>query len=224
MDFDVITNNLKKSFEVWMENIVAYLAAMILPTVLIYIIIIVMMVVAVIPFLTGTITGVAVGMLMLLFILAVILLLTFFVVFPLWFSIAYMAVKGARGEKVEIRDLLYAFKSVSVYIKSWVAIIVLAVIFTISSIIPIIGPVICSILFTYAVYIYIMVPSEGIVYALTESFNIAKDNLAITIVAIIVIIILNSIGSLFVIGTIITMPISFIFLTFIIKELNPSIT
>ena len=224
MDFDVITNNLKKGFEVWMENVVAYLVAMVLPTVLMLIVIGIMWVVVFIPFLTGTLTGAAIGMVMALVMLAVMLFLSFFVVLPLEFGIVYMTVKGASGEKVEITDLFYAFKSVSAYTRSLVCIVVLGILFLISSIIPIIGPIIFVVLFTYAAFIYIMVPSEGIVYALTESFNIAKENLAITIVAIIVIIILNLLGAFFVIGTIVTMPVSYLFLTFLIKELNPSIT
>ena len=219
MDFDIITNSLKKAFDVWKDNLVAYIIGMC------------------IVFVAGAIIGGAgfaailaaaaavsyagIGMAIVALIGASILFLL--VTIPLSYGTFYMAIKGARGEKVEIGDVFYAFKSVGAYIRALSFVIVYAVLLVIFSIIPFIGTLIFMVLFIYAFYIYIMTPSEGIGYAFKESFNIAKENLVETIIVILVFMVLSMIGSLVIIGQIITTPIAMIFVAYAIKELKPGI-
>ena len=69
-----------------------------------------------------------------------------------------------------------------------------------------------------------MTPSEGVVYAFKESFNIAKDNLVITIIACIVQYVLIFIGSILLgIGLLVTAPIALIFIAYVLKELKPDL-
>ena len=219
MDFDIITNNLKKGFDVWKENLVAYLVAMIIVTVAMYVLTYGTLTFGLLALISGSAAGLGMG----LGVLVIGGLLLLLVLAPLEYGVFYMALKGTRGEKIEIGDLFYAFKSVSAYIRALIFMVVFVILCAIFSIIPFIGTLIFAVLFFYAGFIYIMTPSEGVVYALKESFNIAKDNLVITIVALLVFAVLLIIGGIVVIGTIITMPIAYIFLAYVLKELKPGI-
>jgi hypothetical protein len=141
------------------------------------------------------------------------------------FGLVYMAIKGARGDKVAIKDAFYSIKSLKNLIRCLIFVIVFFII-ALVNIIPILGQIIfivLMILLCYSLFIYIMAPSENIVYALKESFAIAKENIVITLVAIIVAIILNFIGSLLIVGTLVTTPVLLIFMVLILKELKPGI-
>ena len=232
MDFDIITNGLKKAFNAWKDNFIAYLIGAIL-------VVIVAAIIGGLGFLigggasildamvnainAGSIEGLEnFGRIMIgLFSAALLFLL---ITVPLGFGLIYMAIKGTRGEKVEITDIFYTFKSIKVYIRTLIFLVVFLILSAIFTIIPVIGNIIFAILFIYTVFIYIMTPSEGMMYALKESFNVAKDNLVITIIALLVVLILAIIGSLlFGIGQLVTTPISLIFLAYILKELKPGI-
>ncbi|WNY27921.1 hypothetical protein MmiEs2_01000 [Methanimicrococcus stummii] len=154
---------------------------------------------------------------------------------PLWYGFIHMVVKAASGEKVEIKDVFYGFKSVNVFIRSWIywiiTIIVLIIITTITtllaSITPILGYIGMFLNFTwifitlYMIYIYVMTPSENIIYAYKESFNLFKKNIVITIIAYIVTYILSIIGMLLLgVGLLITVPISLLFTTFVLKTIT----
>jgi len=224
MDFDIITENLKKGFDHWKDNLVAYLVAMIISIVVGSIIGSIASVFGLFGFISAILSGSFAGMGMAFVGMIISLVLVICITAPLDVGLVYMAIKGTRGEKVEITDVFYAFKSMSVYIRTLIFIVVFFVLLGIFSIIPFIGTLIFMILFIYTVFIYIMTPSEGIVYALKESFNIAKDNLVMTIIALLVVLVLNFIGSIpFGLGLFITVPISFIFITYILKELKPDI-
>jgi len=223
MDFNVITESLKKGFNVWKENIVAYLVGYLIVVIIAGIISGVAFSLGAFSLITsilsGSVTGAGLGFVS----LALGSLLLLLVVGPLGLGLFYMALKGTRGEKVEIKDIFYSFRSVSAYIRALIFLIVYALLAVIFSIIPIIGNIIFLILFFYTIYIYLMTPSEGILYALKESFTIAKDNLVMTIVALIVYYVLIFIGSLlFGIGLLITAPIALLFVSYVVKELKPS--
>ena len=224
MDFDIVTNNLKKAFDVWKDNLVAYLVGML-------IVVIAGAIIGSVGFMFGgaaiiaaAAAGSFAGIGMALIAMLVASILAVLITVPLTYGTFYMAIKGARGEKVEISDVFYAFKSVSAFIRALIFGIVFAVLCAIFSIIPLVGTLIFLVLFTYACYIYIMTPSEGLGYAFKESFNIAKENIVETIVVILVFAVLLIIGSLlFGIGQLITGPIAMIFVAYALKELKPEI-
>lgn len=223
MDFDIIKNGLKKGFDVWKNNAVAYIVGLIIVGIVIAIV--------------GGLGGVSIipaiasrslagmGLSVIGLIIAAIVL--FVVGAPLIFGLFYMSVKGARGDKVEIKDVFYAFGSTNLIIRSVIYIFIFGLIAGILTIIPILGQIlllVVNILLLYAAYIYIMTPSENFVYAFKESYNIAKENLAITIVAFLVYAVLIMIGLiLFGIGLIVTLPIATIFTVAVLKELKPDI-
>jgi Protein of unknown function (DUF975). len=227
MDFDVISNSFKKALDVWKENIVAYIVGMLIISLVSGIIAGGILGFGGLSFITAIATGSTAGLGLGLAAMGLGSIILFLVVSPLSFGLFYMAIKGTRGEKVEIMDIFYAFKSLSMYIRVLILFIVLGLIYGILSLIPILGwilMIVVSILLTYACYIYVMKPSENIVYALKESFNIVKDNLVMTIVAILVVAVLNFIGSIpFGLGLLITTPIAMVFVAYVLKELKPEL-
>ena len=224
MDFDVITNSLKKGFDVWKDNLVAYIVAMILIAIIGAVLFGIASVGGAFGLVAAAAAGSYAGMGLSFAAMGVALLLCLLIVGPLAYGLYFMAIKGTRGEKVKIGDVFYAFKSVSTYIRVLIFFIVYGLLMALFSIIPIIGSIIFMILFIYTAYIYIMTPSEGIIYALKESFNVAKDNIVMTIVAVLVYYVLIFIGSLlFGIGLLVTAPIAWIFVAYVLKELKPGI-
>ena len=224
MDFGVITNSLKKGFEVWKNNLVAYIVAMLIIAIIVAILFSGAGLFGGFSLFTAIATGSQEGIGMGFAATGIALLMSLLVIGPLMFGFYYMAVKGTRGEKVEIKDLFYSFRSLGSYIRTLIFLIVYFILAVIFTIIPFIGNIIFMILFLYAVYIYIMTPSEGVVYALKESFNIAKDNLIITIIACIVQYILILIGGIFFgLGLLVTLPIAYAFIVCVLKELKPTI-
>ncbi|MDY0266205.1 MAG: hypothetical protein RBQ94_00930 [Methanimicrococcus sp.] len=227
MDFDTITSSLKKGWEVFKDNAVAYVVGMIIIALIVGIVSVVASVLgvaAIIPAITsGSFTGLGLSFVV-LFIAALVL---FVLVSPLAFGVTYMGIKGSRGDKVEINDVFYAFRSKNLIIRSLIYVLVFGLIASILSLIPILGQlilIIVEILLFYTAYIYVMTPSENIVYALKESFNVVKENLLITIIAFIVNIVLIMIGMILLgIGVLITAPIAMIFAITLLKELKPDL-
>ncbi|MCL2549886.1 MAG: hypothetical protein FWE78_02995 [Methanimicrococcus sp.] len=209
MNFDMISAGLKKSWDVFLANIVAYVV--------------------------GVLILMIVGMLS-IFLIPIILLA------PLAYGFAYMAIKGMRGDKVEIGDMFIALKSVSAFIRSWMYLIIPFVIFFILGIcVFLISAVLAQIsgtlafLFSmfmflvylvllivmipivfYSLYIYIMTPSENVVYAYKEGFAVFKANIVMTIIAIIVVYIMAIIPIL---GAI----MGGLFTVYLLKELKPDL-
>lgn len=226
MDFGLITNSLKKGFEVWKDNIVAYVVGLIIFAVILLVINGIGGALGGASLITSIMAGTFTGLGMAALVMIVVLIVDLLVLLPLLFGLVYMVVKGVRGQKVEITDLFYAFKSKSAYIRSLIYGIVYAIIFGILGIIPIIGwlvALIVEIALIYAIYIYIMTPSENIVYAFKESFNVVKENLVETIVAFVVFFLLVFIGILLLgIGLLLTLPVAMAFVVILLKELKPS--
>ncbi|MCL2862745.1 MAG: hypothetical protein FWE54_01410 [Methanimicrococcus sp.] len=184
IDFNIITDGLKKSWDVFVGNAV--------------------------PFIVG---------LVILFIAAFFsfLLIPIVLVAPLGYGFAYMTIRGIRGEKVEIGDIFIALKSVSMFIRSWMYFIIpLAIIFVLSIFVIIFAGLLATISGTlsflflmflfvlcfilgialipvlfFALYIYVMTPSENVVYAYKEGFNVFKGNIIMTIITIIVVYLLS---------------------------------
>ncbi|WNY24518.1 glycerophosphodiester phosphodiesterase [Methanolapillus millepedarum] len=156
---------------------------------------------------------------------------------PLFYGFYYMCIKATRGEKVEIKDVFYGFKSLSVFIRSWIYFIimivigiVLGIVMSLLNIIPYLGPIIGLILsiilyvfLMFSIYIYIMKPNENVIYAIKESVNIAKDNFLMVLVVAIISYLLIVIGMLLIIVWLVTIPLAFAFDAYMLKELKPAI-
>ncbi|MDV0445345.1 hypothetical protein MmiAt1_09190 [Methanimicrococcus sp. At1] len=200
MDFDVITSSLKKGWDAFIGNIVAYIVGLII------------MIIGSILIVTAA---------------------------PLMYGMYYMVLKGLRGEKVEIKDIFYGFSSVSMFIRSWIGFIVYILIIVIigfilgfiggaisaatgsaavaslMSLLILIITYIIEIFVYYSLYIYVMTPSENIIYAMKESIGVGKSN----ILTVLITIILASIISILVI----TAPLGMLFAASVLKELNPGL-
>jgi len=198
MDFDVITTSVKKAFDTFVQNIVAYIVG---------------------------------------FLIAIIGSIFIITIAPLFYGLYYMAIKGTRGEKVEIKDILYGFSSLGTFIRSWIGFIVYGILVYIISIIinvivvlgisiapsvmgvlsivSMIITFIIEILLFFTLYIYVMTPSESIIYAIKESFGISKSNIIMVILTMIVSFILSIL--------IVTIPLGMVFAAYVLKELKPGI-
>lgn len=227
MDFDIITDSLKKGWEVWKNNAVAYVVGLILMLIVAIIVVGIAGVLGGASVVTAIETGSTAGLGMAAVGLLIAFVVSILILMPLGFGITFMAIKGFRGEKVEIKDIFYSFRKEN-YVRMLIFGIVYAVIFGILGIIPIIGGLIALIvefLLFFAIYIYIMTPSENIVYAFKESFNVVKDNLILVLVAYIVYIVLVMIGVILLgIGLLVTLPIALIFATAVLKSLKPGLS
>lgn len=212
MDLNIITESLTKAFDTFKSNIVAYVVA--------------------------TFITIIVGVLS-VFILPLIFLA------PLGYGLTYMAVKGARGETVEIGDLFFACRSMPRFIRSWLYFIVLLALAIVIAIVSIILAValgmihemlvvlaglvafvlayVCLVGMIYSDTLYIMTPPSGVIEVLKRSLKLSKENIGLTIVAAIVMVILNMIGSSFVILYLLTLPFSLLFLVYMVKGLDPSV-
>ncbi|MDR2944455.1 MAG: hypothetical protein LBU81_05150 [Methanosarcinales archaeon] len=223
MDFDIITSSLGKGWETFKDNIVAFVVAPILMIVAMFVAFMIVTVLGGGLTAIGTATGSGAltgGLFLISMLLALIIMAL--VVLPFSLSMYYMAVKGLKGEKVEIGDVFYSFKSN--FVKNLIFLIIYMVIIGVLSLIPLIGSLIALILFSYSPFIFLADPSKGPIYAITESFNVAKDNLVMTIVAIIVYSVLVFIGCMLLgIGLLVTLPIAYVFLAAVLKELKPGI-
>lgn len=227
MDFSIITSGLKKGWSVWKDNAVAYVVGIILMA------IVAIIVGAIAGFLGGPSviaaiqTGSTAGLGMAFVGLLIALVVSVLILMPLGFGITFMAVKGFRGEKVEIKDIFYSFRK-GIYVRMLIFGIVYAIIFGILGLIPIIGGLIALIvefLLFFSIYIYIMTPSENIIYAFKESFSVVKNNLLTVLIAYIVYILLIAVGTLLLgIGLLVTLPIALIFVIAVLKSLKPEIS
>ena len=212
MDLDILTESLAKAFDAFKNNIVAYVVAALITTIVC--------------------------------VLSVFILPLIFLA-PLSYGLTYMAVKGARGETVEIGDLFFACRSLPRFIRSWLyfivilaLIIVIAIVFGIlavalgmihemlvvlAGLIAAVLAFVCIVGMIYSDTLYIMTPPSGVIEVLKRSLTLSKENIGLTIVATIVMMILNMIGSSFVILSLLTMPFSLLFLVYMVKGLAPSV-
>ena len=240
MDFDVITDGLKKGFDVWKDNAAAYIIGCIIVGFSFFIAIagfvfstfIVVFISQAIMMLSGSITGmigsIVVSLVATLIIRLLVLLFLILVVVPLGFGLINMAIKGARGDKVEIKDIFYSFTSSKVYKRNvtfaFVAFIPFIVLGIISAV-PLMGliaflllPIVLILVpffLIFAAHIYIMTPSENVMYAINENLNIVKPNVVMIFVLILICGIIGSIP--------LVSPVSLIAITFILKELKPDL-
>jgi hypothetical protein len=202
MDFDIITESAKKAFDNFVQNIVAYIVGLLIACI-------------------GS-----------MFIITSA---------PLFYGLYYMVLKGTRGEKVEIKDVFYGFSSGNIFIRSWIGFIGIAIapivlwviVFIIIAILTLISPTLAvmlgmllylvllvamfvlAIFLYYAIYIYIMTPSENIVYAIKESISIGKANIIMMLLTIIIASVMSCLW--------VTTPLGMVFAAYVLKELKPDL-
>ena len=201
MDFDIITESAKKAFDNFVQNIVAYIVGFIIGFI-------------------GICLVITAG--------------------PAMYGLYYMAIKGARGEKVEIKDVFYGLSSVNAFIRSWIGfigymlvpIIVWIIYGIIAAIVVMVSPalaIIVSLLgllamaitllllvfLYYVLYIYIMTPSENIIYAIKESISIGKSNFIMVLLTFVISYVMSILW--------ITTPLGTVFGAYVLKELKPDI-
>ena len=128
---------------------------------------------------------------------------------PLFYGLAYMAVRGVKGEKVEINDVFEGFNH---FVKSWIFLIVAGVLLFIGYLLLLIPGIILSILLIYALPL-LVIRDYSAIDAIKESINLAKANFTETIVLFIIAMVLSSIGGLIRIGAVLTTPFIMIFYT-----------
>ncbi|MDV0446237.1 hypothetical protein MsAg5_00650 [Methanosarcinaceae archaeon Ag5] len=226
-DFKIIEESLKKAWQAFVDNIIAYIVAAI-------IFIIVASVAS--QFITGVALIWAVLSLSLSFaasaiyglVLAIIGIVGLIILPPVAYGLYYMSLKGLRGEKVDIKDIMYGLNAKTI-VRSWIYFIVLyaimfvfAIISAILGFIPFLGGLIALILMIivytflfFSLYIYVMTPNENVVYALKEGVEIAKKNFLMTFVAMI----LSGILCIL----IVTIPLGLAFGGEILKKIVPTL-
>jgi len=106
------------------------------------------------------------------------------------YGLTYMAVRGIKGETVEINDV---FEGFNYFIRSWVFVIAAGILLMIGYIFLVIPGIILSILLIYALPLLVLRDYGGI-DAIKESINIGKDNFTDTLILFVIIVVLNAIG------------------------------
>jgi len=145
---------------------------------------------------------------------------------PLAYGLTYMAVKGARGETVEIGDVFAGFKP-DKFIQSWVLFLVIMIPIFIGFLLLVIPGIIISIVFAI-IFLYalplMVVKNAGAIDSLKESFEMAKANPQDTIVLVVVAMVLNAIGSAIWIGTILTLPFTMLMIVLALPMVTSTIS
>ncbi|WP_440953514.1 glycerophosphodiester phosphodiesterase [Methanococcoides sp. FTZ1] len=125
---------------------------------------------------------------------------------PLFYGLAYMAVKGMGGEKVEINDLFEGFNN---FIKSWVFFILFAIIVGVGFLFLVLPGLVLSILMIYALPLLI-IRGYGVMDSIKESIDISKNNFVDTLVLAIILWVISAIGNMTYVGSLLTTPFYFL--------------
>ncbi|WP_367344529.1 glycerophosphodiester phosphodiesterase [Methanomethylovorans sp.] len=140
---------------------------------------------------------------------------------PLFYGVTYMAAKAIKGETVEIGDVFAGFKVPGAFVQSWVVgIIYLVLMVAGSMLLGRIGGIV-GILMIYALPLLVIRGYKG-ADALRENFELIQKYPADTVIVFLVFFALNLIGSLIMIGALITIPLSQIGYTLTAKNLADS--
>lgn len=122
---------------------------------------------------------------------------------PLFYGLTYMAVKGLRGEKVEINDVFEGFNR---FVKSWVLLLVSVILIGIGYMLLVLPGLILSILLIYSLPL-LVIKDYGAMDAIKESIDISKQNFLDSLVLLIIVAIISAIGGITYIGSLVTTPI-----------------
>lgn len=122
---------------------------------------------------------------------------------PLFYGLTYMAVKGLRGEKVEVNDVFEGFNR---FVKSWVLLLVSVILIGIGYMLLVLPGLILSILLIYSLPL-LVIKDYGAMDAIKESIDISKQNFLDSLVLLIIVAIISAIGGITYIGSLVTTPI-----------------
>ncbi|MCD4806632.1 MAG: hypothetical protein K8R13_03525 [Methanococcoides sp.] len=138
---------------------------------------------------------------------------------PLAYGFTSMAVKGARGEQIEIADVFVGFNKDD-FIRSWTFMLIYIVIAAILGQIASILSTIVGILFMFTMPLLVIKGYSGI-EGITKSIEIIKTVPVESIIVYAIMLVLNMIGALLLgIGLLVTVPISTVFLANATFELS----
>jgi len=121
---------------------------------------------------------------------------------PLFFGIYFMCTNAAKGKKAQISDVFNGF---DYFFTSWGLFIVAFLAISVGFALLVIPGLLLMVLFQYAVVIAIT-EKKGAINSLERSYEIAKKNFAFSVVLMILIAVVNSIGGLVRIGVLIAIP------------------
>jgi membrane-anchored glycerophosphoryl diester phosphodiesterase (GDPDase) len=128
---------------------------------------------------------------------------------PLFYGLTYMALKGVKGEKVEINDVFEGFHH---FVKSWIFAIITGVLLFVGYMAFVIPGVILSILLVYALPL-LVIKDYNSIDAIRESISFSRENLADTLVIFVVGVFINFVGGAITFGFIFSLPFATILYT-----------
>jgi uncharacterized membrane protein len=138
---------------------------------------------------------------------------------PFVYGFTSMAVKGARGEAIEIGDVFEGFKKENI-IRSWTFMIIYLIIAGVLGQIASILSTIVGILFMFTMPLLVIKEGLSGIEAITESVEIVKTAPVESIIIYVITLVLNMIGIFLLgIGVLITAPISAVFLAYATFEM-----
>ncbi len=137
---------------------------------------------------------------------------------PLVYGFTSMAIKAARGERIEINDVFVGFNKDD-FIRSWTFMLVYLIVAGILGQIASILSTIVAILVMFTMPL-LVIKGYGGIDGITESIEIVKTAPVESIVVYVIMLVLNMIGAILLgIGLLVTAPISTVFLAYATFEL-----
>ncbi|MFQ5815817.1 MAG: glycerophosphodiester phosphodiesterase [Candidatus Hydrothermarchaeaceae archaeon] len=121
---------------------------------------------------------------------------------PLLFGLYHMAIKGLKGEDVEIADVLWGFGR---FLRSWALLIVGGVIVIAGLVLLVVPGLVLIVLFQYSIPA-IVLKDCGAIEGLMKSLNVAKNNFAFSVLVAATSFVVNFIGGSIWIGWVISVP------------------
>lgn len=128
---------------------------------------------------------------------------------PLVFGYFILCSKAVKGKTINTLEVLDGFKY---FLRSWGVTLGVAILITIGFILLVIPGIALSILLIYVIPLAIIKDLHAI-DAIKASYNLGKENIGFTIVLALIVYSLNAVGSFVLLGFIVTVPITSLFLT-----------
>ena len=135
---------------------------------------------------------------------------------PLVFGIYFMCIQAIKGKKVQISDV---FKGFNYFFTSWGLFIVAFLAIAVGFILLIIPGLLLMVMFQYAAA-FAVLENKGAINSLKRSYETAKKNFAFSLVLLILIGVISSVGGLTRIGVLITFPFTSLCICFAANKLT----